>query len=164
MPDVEDLTIHLAGHFKIHTCDHALIPTTKGEMAYLTKRFDRVNGKKVHVEDLCQVSGFQTEQKYDSSYERCGKLIATYATNAQLEVINYLDLLVICFLSGNNDMHMKNFSLLHAGNDKKISLSPAYDLINAKLINPKDQEDTALLLNGRKKKLVLRILKSYQPP
>lgn len=153
MPEVEDLTMHLAQHFKINTCDHALIPTTNGEMAYIAKRFDRVNGKKIHVEDLCQVGGFQTEQKYDSSYERCGKLIATYATNTQLEVINYFELLVFSFLSGNNDMHMKNFSLLHSGNDNKISLSPAYDLINAKLINPKDQGDTALLLNERKKKI-----------
>jgi len=59
MPDVEDLTMHLAGHFKIHTCDHALIPTTKGEMAYLTKRFDRVNGKKFMLKTCARLVAFK---------------------------------------------------------------------------------------------------------
>lgn len=153
MPEIEDLTMHLAQYFKIHTCDHALIPTSSGEMVYLAKRFDRFNGSKIHVEDFCQVGGFQTEQKYDSSYERCGKLITTYTTHAQLEVINYFEILVFSFLSGNNDMHMKNFSFIYSNDADKISLSPAYDFINAKLINPKDDEDTALLLNGRKKNI-----------
>ena len=107
MPEVEDLTMHLAKLFKIETAAHTLIRTSIGELAYITKRFDRVKGKKIHVEDLCQLSELLTEQKYKSSYERVGKLIRQYATNSGLDVIKYFRLLLFSFLTGNNDMHLK---------------------------------------------------------
>ncbi|MCX2450512.1 HipA domain-containing protein [Pedobacter sp. PLR] len=151
MPEVEDLTMHLAEIFKINTCQHCLLEASDGQMVYLAKRFDRLDGKKIHMEDFCQLGEFQTEQKYDSSYERCGKLIQKYCTNYGLEVMSYFELLVFSFLSGNNDMHLKNFSILHEENE--IQLSPAYDLINAQLINPKDKEEVALKLNGKKKNI-----------
>lgn len=151
MPEVEDLTMHLAKLFKIETASHALIRTSEGELAYITKRFDRVKGKKVHVEDLCQLSELLTEQKYKSSYERAGKIIKQYATNSGLDVIRYFRLVLFCFLTGNNDMHLKNFSLMHT--DKGILLAPAYDLLNVSLIYPKDKEDLALTLGGRKRRV-----------
>ncbi len=151
MPEVEDLTMHLAKLFKIETAEHALIQTSTGELAYITKRFDRVKGKKIHVEDLCQLSELLTEQKYKSSYERVGKIIKQYATNSGLDVIKYFRLVLFSFLSGNNDMHLKNFSLMHT--DKGILFSPAYDLLNVNLIYPNDKEDLALTLGGRKRKV-----------
>lgn len=151
MPEVEDLTMHLATLFRIKTAEHALIQTSAGELAYITKRFDRLEGKKIHVEDLCQLSELLTEQKYKSSYERVGKIIKQYATNSGLDVINYFRLVLFSYLTGNNDMHLKNFSLLHT--DKGIMFSPAYDLLNVNLIYPDDKEDLALTLNGRKRKL-----------
>lgn len=151
MPEVEDLTMHLAQLFKIETADHALIRTSIGELAYITKRFDRVKGKKVHVEDLCQLSELLTEQKYKSSYERVGKIIKQYATNSGFDAIKYFRLVLFSFLTGNNDMHLKNFSLMHT--DKGILFSPAYDLLNVNLIYPDDKEDLALTLGGRKRKV-----------
>ena len=151
MPEVEDLTMHLAALFKIGTAEHTLIRTSTGELAYITKRFDRVNGKKIHVEDLCQLSELLTEQKYKSSYERVGKIIKKYATNSGLDVITYFRLVLFSFLTGNNDMHLKNFSLMHK--DKGIFFSPAYDLLNVNLIYPADKEDLALTLGGRKRKI-----------
>ncbi|GGH17949.1 HipA domain-containing protein [Sphingobacterium alkalisoli] len=151
MPEVEDLTMHLAELFRIETADHALIRTSTGELAYITKRFDRKNGKKIHVEDLCQLSELLTEQKYKSSYERVGKIIKKYTTNSGLDVIKYFRLVLFSFLTGNNDMHLKNFSLVHT--DKGILFSPVYDLLNVNLIYPKDQEDLALTLGGRKRKI-----------
>ncbi|PRD57025.1 HipA domain-containing protein [Sphingobacterium gobiense] len=151
MPEVEDLTMHLAELFKIETAEHALIQTSTGELAYITKRFDRKKKKKVHVEDLCQLSELLTEQKYNSSYERVGKIIKQYATNSGLDVIKYFRLVLFSFLTGNNDMHLKNFSLMHT--DGGIILSPAYDLLNVNLIYPKDKEDVALTLGGRKRKV-----------
>jgi serine/threonine-protein kinase HipA len=112
MPEVEDLTMHLATLFKLETAEHTLIKTTTGELTYLTKRFDRKKGKKIHVEDLCQLSELLTEQKYNGSYERVGKLIKLYATNSGLDVIKYFRLVLFSFLTGNNDMHLKNFSLM----------------------------------------------------
>ncbi|MBB5624062.1 serine/threonine-protein kinase HipA [Pedobacter cryoconitis] len=154
MPEVEDLTMHLAALFKIKTCNHCLIPASNGEMVYLAERFDRQGNFKIHMEDFCQLGEFQTEQKYDSSYERCGKLINKYCTYNRLDILTYFEVLLFSFLSGNNDMHMKNFSVLHRENE--IILSPAYDLINGSLINPADREEMALLLNGRKKNIKRR--------
>lgn len=151
MPEVEDLTMHLAKLFKIETASHALIRTSEGDLAYITKRFDRLKGKKVHIEDLCQLSELLTEQKYKSSYERVGKIIKKYASNSGLDVIKYFKLVLFCFLTGNNDMHLKNFSLMHS--DDGILLTPAYDLLNVNLIYPKDREDLALTLGGRKSKI-----------
>lgn len=151
MPEVEDLTMHLAKLFKIESAKHALIRTSSGEIAYITKRFDRERGKKIHVEDLCQLSQLLTEQKYKSSYERVGKIIKRYTTNSGLDVIKYFRLVLFSFLTGNNDMHLKNFSLLHS--DRGILLSPAYDLLNVNLIFPEDKEELALTLAGRKKRL-----------
>ncbi|MEJ2883560.1 HipA domain-containing protein [Pedobacter sp. GR22-6] len=151
MPEVEDLTMHLAELFHIKTCGHCLIPMSDGKMVYVAKRFDRKGNIKIHAEDFCQLGGFQTEQKYDSSYERCGKLINAYCTNRGLDLLNYFELLVFSFLSGNSDMHMKNFSILYK--EDEIVLSPAYDLINSSLVFPKDKDDTAMLLSGRKRNL-----------
>ena len=151
MPEVEDVTMHLAKLFKIETAQHALLRTSTGELAYITKRFDRAKGKKIHVEDLCQLSELLTEQKYKSSYERVGKIIKQYATNSGLDAIKYFRLVLFSFLTGNNDMHLKNFSLMHT--DKGILFSPAYDLLNVNLIYPEDKEDLALFLGGRKRKV-----------
>jgi len=154
MPETEDLTMHLAELFKIKTCEHCLIPVSGDSLAYVAKRFDRKGNTKIHMEDFCQLGGFQTEQKYDSSYERCGKLISLYCTNKGLDVVRYFELLVFCFLSGNSDMHMKNFAILYSGDE--IILSPAYDLINSALVFPKDKDDTAMLLSGKKKNIKLK--------
>lgn len=151
MPEVEDVTMHLAKLFKIETAQHALIRTSTGELAYITKRFDRTKGKKIHVEDLCQLSELLTEQKYKSSYERVGKVIKQYTTNSGLDAIKYFRLVLFSFITGNNDMHLKNFSLMHT--DRGVLFSPAYDLLNVNLIFPEDKEDLALTLGGRKRKI-----------
>jgi serine/threonine-protein kinase HipA len=154
MPETEDLTMHLAEIFDIAVCNHTLLRATDGSLVYIAKRFDRINGKKIHVEDFCQLSEFPTENKYKGSYEKAGKLILTHCTNSGLDVLKYFELLLFCYLTGNNDMHLKNFSLLHLENS--IALSPAYDLLNVNLIFPKDQEELALLLSGKKKNIKLR--------
>ncbi|MCF2504847.1 HipA domain-containing protein [Dyadobacter sp. CY107] len=154
MPETEDLTMHLADLFRIRTCEHALIRTSEGNLAYLAKRFDRNNQQKIHVEDFCQLSGFLTEQKYKGSYEKIGKLIHLYCTNKGFDALNYFEIVLFCFLTGNNDMHLKNFSIIHHDNNE-ISLSPAYDLLNVNLVFPSDPEELGLTLNGRKRKITL---------
>jgi serine/threonine-protein kinase HipA len=154
MPETEDITMHLAQVLGIEVCGHCLIKASDGRFAYLAKRFDREKEKKIHVEDFCQLSEFLTENKYKGSYERAGKLILTYCTNRGLDRLKYFERLLFCYLTGNNDMHLKNFSLIHR--KETIDLSPAYDLLNVNLVFPKDQEETALFLNGRKKNIHLR--------
>jgi serine/threonine-protein kinase HipA len=146
--ETEDLTMHLASVFGINVCKHALIRATDGSLAYIAKRFDREKKKKIHIEDFCQLSEFPTENKYKGSYEQAGKIILKYCSNAGFDALNYFELLLFSYLTNNNDMHLKNFSLIYKNG--AISLSPAYDLLNVKIIYPKDPEDLALMLGGKK--------------
>lgn len=153
MPQSEDLTMHLASVFKMPTCDHTLMEASDGSLVYLAKRFDRVKGQKVHMEDFCQLSEFLTESKYKGSYEKIGKLILKYCTQTGFDALTFFELVLFSYLTGNNDMHLKNFSVLHT--DQGVNLSPAYDLLNVNLVNPQDDEELALTLNGKKKKIRL---------
>lgn len=152
MPEVEDLTMHLAEVAHIDVVPHTLMRMADNTLCYLTRRIDRTPaGEKIAMEDMCQLTERQTEHKYKSSYERIGKAILKYSSMPKMDVTNFFELVLFSWLTGNNDMHLKNFSLYEASG--KIRLTPAYDLLNAAIINPKDNEELALTLNGRKKKL-----------
>jgi serine/threonine-protein kinase HipA len=152
MPEVEDLTMHLAEIAKIKVVPHTLIRLQSGQLAYITKRIDRVGNHKLHMEDMCQLTEKQTEHKYLASYEQVAKTILKYSTNPGLDIVNFAELVLFSFLTGNADMHLKNFSLIYDPTNGPI-LSPAYDMLSTALVNPKDDEDLALTLNGKKKKI-----------
>ncbi|MBK9270819.1 MAG: HipA domain-containing protein [Saprospiraceae bacterium] len=152
LPEVEDLTIHLASIAKIKVVPHSLIRLASGNLAYITKRIDRVKKEKLHMEDMCQLSERLTEDKYRGSYEQVARTILKYSATPGLDVINFFELVLFSFLTGNADMHLKNFSLIHQSGLGPV-FSPAYDLVATALVNPTDDEDLALTLNGRKKKI-----------
>ena len=152
LPELEDLTMHLAQISGISIVPHSLIRLKSGELAYLTKRIDRKNKQKFHMEDMCQLTERLTEAKYRGSYEQIGKAIIKFSQNPGLDIINFFEVVVFSFLTGNNDMHLKNFSLFKSPELGYI-LSPAYDLIAATLVVEGDDEDLALSLSGKKKKL-----------
>ena len=153
MPETEDLTMHLAEVAKIDVVPHTLMRMADGTLCYLTKRIDRdAKGEKMAMEDMCQLTGRQTEYKYKSSYERIAKAIAQYSSMPKMDVTNFFETVLFSWITGNNDMHLKNFSL-YEPQDGTIRLTPAYDLLNASILNPKDDEELALTLNGRKKRL-----------
>lgn len=152
LPENEDLTMHLAELSGIKTVPHSLIRMESGSLAYITKRIDRVNGKKIHMEDMCQLTDKLTENKYMGSYEQIGKAITRYSANPLLDIINFFEQLIFCFLTGNADMHLKNFSLIKQNGNEYI-LSPAYDLVSSALVVKEDYEDLALTLSAKKKKI-----------
>ena len=152
LPENEDLTMHLAELAKIKTAEHSLIRLSSGELAYLTKRFDRRNGEKIAVEDFCQLSENLTEHKYRSSIEKIGKLTYQFTTNKGFESQRLFELVLFSYLSGNTDMHLKNFSLIE-NPLAEYELSPAYDLLNTLLVMIDDHEESALTINGKKNKL-----------
>jgi serine/threonine-protein kinase HipA len=152
LPEVEDLTMHLAAVAKIKTAPHSLIRMQSGTLAYVTKRVDRTKKEKLAMEDMCQLTERLTEDKYNGSYEQIGKAILKYSTTPGLDVVNLMELVLFSFITGNADMHLKNFSLLEQP-DLGMTLSPAYDLVNTALVNPADEEEMALNINGKKKKL-----------
>ncbi len=151
LPEIEDLTMHLAEISKINTVKHTLIKLKSGQLAYITKRIDRNDGKKLHMEDMCQLTERLTEHKYKGSYEQIAKVIKKYTANPGLDLIDFYELVLFCFLTGNNDMHLKNFSLIKR--NQKYDLCPAYDLVASELVVLGDDEDLALNLNGKKKKI-----------
>ena len=155
LPELEDLTMHLAGITGIQTVPHTLIRLKSGELAYLTKRIDRKGKRKFSMEDMCQLTGKLTEAKYRGSYEQIGKAIIRYSVFPGLDIVNFFEILIFSFLTGNNDMHLKNFSLFK---DPKsgYKLSPAYDLVASSLLLPEDKEELALTLNARKRNIKKR--------
>ena len=153
MPETEDLTMHLAESARIDVVPHTLMRMADNSLCYLTKRIDRSGtGEKVAMEDMCQLTERQTEHKYKSSYERIAKAIVQYSSMPKMDVTNFFEVILFSWITGNTDMHLKNFSL-YEPIDGIIRLTPAYDMLNAVILNPKDDEELALTLNGKKKKL-----------
>jgi serine/threonine-protein kinase HipA len=154
LPEIEDLTMHLADIARIPTVPHALIRFPDGELNYITRRIDRTGeGKKLPMEDMCQLSGKLTEQKYQGSYEMITRLIEQYSSAAKLDIINYWEQVVFSWIVGNADMHLKNFSLYSPKNGKYV-LTPTYDQVSTAIVMPEDIDELALSLNGFQKKLL----------
>ena len=154
LPENEDLTMHLAEAAKINVVPHSLIRLADGRLGYITKRIDRTtDGQKIDMEDMCQLTLHPTEYKYRSSYEQIAKTIVQHCDTPKLALVNYMQLLLFCFVTGNNDMHLKNFSLYRPADS--YQLAPAYDLVNVSIANPNNKEELALTLSGRKNKLKL---------
>lgn len=153
MPETEDLTMHLAELAKIDVVPHTLMRMDDNSLCYLTKRIDRSStGIKIAMEDMCQLTERQTEHKYNSSYERIAKAILKYSSMPKMDVTNFFEIVLFSWITGNNDMHLKNFSLYEPV-DGTIRLTPAYDMLNAAILNPLDDEELALTLNGKKKRI-----------
>ncbi|MDE6757363.1 MAG: HipA domain-containing protein [Muribaculaceae bacterium] len=152
LPENEDLTMHMAEAVGIKTVPHSLIRFTDGELCYITRRVDRSKrGGKIAMEDMCQLSERLTEDKYKGSYERIAKLIKQYSAAPLLDVVNFWEVVVFSWLTGNADMHLKNFSLYRPADN--YMLTPAYDLLSTSIVMPEDDEELALTLNGKKKKI-----------
>ena len=150
MPQNEHVTMRIAEAFGIKTVKSSLIRLQSGELSYITKRIDRTDsGEKIHMLDMFQI--LEAFDKYKSSMEKVGKAIGQYSDDTLLDQLYFFELSVFNFITGNNDMHLKNFSMINSGN--KWSLAPAYDLLNVSIVNPEDTEELALTLEGKKKKL-----------
>jgi len=153
MPELEHLVMRMAALFGIRTAPCGLLPLASGEMCYLTRRLDRRDGRKIHMEDFCQITDNLTEQKYrGGSMEKVAKTVLRYCSNTGLDALRLYELALYCFLTGNSDMHLKNFSIMHE-DSSEIVLAPAYDLLPTRLLLPADDEDLALAMGGRQKKL-----------
>jgi serine/threonine-protein kinase HipA len=152
MVELEHLTMRMAACFYISTAECGLIPLAGGQLAFITRRMDRDGKEKLHMEDMCQLTDRLTEQKYRGSMEKVGKAVLHYCTNSLFDAIRLFEVSLFCFLTGNADMHLKNFSLLYRLGGE-VNLSPAYDLLPTQLLLPEDQEESALTINGKKRRL-----------
>lgn len=152
LPELESATMHMAAVCGIKVVPHSLIYLQDKTLCYITKRVDRTRKGKLLMEDMCQLSERLTEDKYKGSHEQVAKLLLKYSSSPLLDVSNFYEQVLFSFLTGNSDMHLKNFSLLEKdGHD--LSLCPAYDLVPTTLVNTADTEELALTLNAKKRKL-----------
>lgn len=151
LPQNEDLSMRLAAVVGIEVPLHGLIYNMDGTLTYFIKRFDRVGRKgKFSVEDFSQLLGYSRETKYESSMEKLIAVIEMHCSFPLLEKIQFFRRVIFNFLIGNEDMHLKNFSLINNGS--KVTLSPAYDLLNSTIVL-KATEEIALPLRGKKSHL-----------
>lgn len=153
LPELEDLTMHLAELARIRVVPHSLIRFADGELCYITRRIDRTSqGEKLPMEDMCQLTGRLTEHKYKGSYEQIDKTIRRFSAAPLLDQVNFWEQVVFSWITGNADMHLKNFSLYSETPGKHL-LTPAYDMLSTALVMPEDNEELALTLNGKKRKI-----------
>ncbi len=150
MPENEHVSMRIAEAFGIRVVPSSLIRLASGELAYITKRVDRTeSGDKIHMIDMFQIT--EAYDRYKSSMEKIGKALHSYSENTLLDKLFFFELSVFSFLIGNNDMHLKNFSMIESSN--AWVLAPAYDLLNVAIVMPEDTEELALSLDGKKKKI-----------
>ena len=160
MPENESLTMKMAELIGIEVPLSGMIYSSDGKFTYFIKRFDRYGrNKKLSVEDFAQLAGKSRETKYDYSMEKLVTLIETFCTFPAIEKVKLFRLTIFNFLVGNEDMHLKNFSLITR--DNKVELSPAYDLLNTTILVPRTQEEIALPIAGKKRNLSTKILFDY---
>ena len=149
MPENEHLTLKLAELLGIQTVISSLIRLKSGELSYITKRIDRTASRKIHMLDMFQIT--EAFDKYKSSMEKVGKALKEYSSNTLLDIVRLYEVTIFSYITGNNDMHLKNFSMILKGEDWVFS--PAYDLLNVQLHLPEDKEETALTIGGKKSRL-----------
>lgn len=157
LPEIEALSMQLAEVWNLPVAPSSLLYTEQGELVYVSKRVDRLeNMGKVRQEDMGQVLGNITENKYKSSHEKIGKAILANCHNPRLDGLQYFNSVLFAFIIGNNDAHLKNFSLSKFNN--QWTLTPLYDQVAVRLAVPEtqDNEDLALTMNGRKRKIAWR--------
>ncbi len=152
LPENEALTMTLAAKLGMEVPVHGLVYSKDQSMTYFIKRFDRKGwNEKLAVEDFAQLSQASRDTKYNSSMEKVAKVITEFCSFPRIEAVKLLKLTLFNFLIGNEDMHLKNFSLITR--DQKITLSPAYDLLNTTIAQTYTKEELALPLSGKKSNL-----------
>ena len=144
LPELEDLTMKMAEIAHIRTARHTLIRLADGELGYLTLRMDRgLKGEKISMLDMCQLTNRLTEHKYYGTYKQLAETIKKYSSAPMLDAQRYWEVVLFSWITGNSDMHCKNFSLMDTGNGD-YALAPAYDLLAVLLADPKDTEEMAM--------------------
>lgn len=159
LPENEDLTMRLATAVGIEVPTHGLVRARDGSLTYFIKRFDREGRERVPLEDFAQLSGASRETKYNSTMEKAAAVVNRFCTFPAIERVKLFERTLFSFLIGNEDMHLKNFSLI--SRRERVDLSPAYDLLNSTIVLKNPKEEMALPIRGKKSNLTRTDLFTY---
>lgn len=152
LPQCENLCMTIAEKLNMEVPPHGLFFMEDKTLCYIIRRFDRgPSEEKIHKEDMAQLLQINPEQKYDASLETVGKAILKFSRNTYLEAAKFFERVIFCFIIGNGDMHLKNWSLI-TPEDHRNRLSPCYDFVSSSLYIS-HEEESALTLNGKRSKL-----------
>ena len=159
LPENEDVTMRMAAAVGIEVPVHGLLRANDGSLTYFIKRFDRQGRDRLPQEDFAQLTGASRETKYDSSMEKVATAIDRFCTFPAIEKVKLFERTFFSFLAGNEDMHLKNFSLITR--EGKVELAPAYDFLNTTIVLKNPKEELALPLNGKKSRLTRKDIVDY---
>ena len=160
LPQNEDLTMRLASAIGIEVPLHGMVYSKDHSLTYFIKRFDRKGQKdKIPVEDFAQLAGMSRDTKYNYSMEKLVKLIDDFCTFPVIEKAKLFKRVIFNYLVGNEDMHLKNYSVIVRNG--KVELSPAYDFLNSTIVLKGDIEEIALPFKGKKSNLNANVLLNY---
>lgn len=121
-----------------------------GSGVFWIERFDRWgvgNRNRVRCEDFCQILEVQASWKYLGNLETLARVVREHCSNPRLQLVLLFHRVLFCWITGNGDMHLKNWSLIENGS--LIELAPAYDLLNTHVLID-DEEESALALDDCK--------------
>ncbi|MBU3911128.1 MAG: HipA domain-containing protein [Candidatus Omnitrophica bacterium] len=150
IPENEQCCMDIAKELNIEVPLHCLIPLKDKSLAYVVKRFDREKSVKIHQEDFGQI--LEQTDKYKGSVEQIGRKLKEISSAPGYDVQLLFERVVLNFILGNGDAHLKNYSIAYRDKDN-IRLTPAYDIVCSKLVIPGD-EDSAITIHGKKNKLL----------
>lgn len=161
LPENEAITMCMAAKAGIEVPLSGLVGSKDGSLTYFIRRFDRIKkGQKLATEDFAQLLGRDRHTKYDASMEKLVEVIEQFCTFPALEKVKLFRLVLFNFLVGNEDAHLKNFTLITRKG--KVELSPAYDLLNSTIVlRGANIEEFALPLAGKKRKINRGLLINY---
>lgn len=148
LPENEDVTMKMARAFGLEVPLHGMVYSKDGSLSYFIKRFDRYSkGKKYATEDFAQLTGNSRDTKYNFTMEKVVNVIEEFCTFPAIEKADFFKRVLFCFITGNEDMHLKNFSLITKAG--KTMLTPVYDFLNSSIAIKSPEEELALSLKGK---------------
>lgn len=150
LPENEDLTMKMAKIFGLEVPFHGMVYSKDGSLSYFIKRFDRYSkGRKFATEDFAQLTGNSRDTKYKFTMEKLVKVIDEYCTFPAIEKADFFKRVLFCFITGNDDMHLKNFSVITKAG--KTTLTPVYDFLNSSIAIKNSDEEIALSMKDKKR-------------
>ena len=152
LPQNEDVTMKMAKAFGLDVPFHGMLYAKDGSLSYFIKRFDRYGkGKKIATEDFAQLTGNTRDTKYRFTMEKLVPVIDEFCSFPAIEKADFFKRVLFCYVTGNEDMHLKNFSLITKNG--KTTLTPIYDFLNSSIVIKNPEEEIALTLKGKKSNL-----------